>query len=139
MRSVKVALGARSYDIQIGSGLLASLGKTCAALQLGQKCAVITDTNVAPRYAKPALTSLKRAGFDAVLVTVPAGEAAKRLKHVEACFNQLAAHRLERKSFIVALGGGVVGDLAGFTAASYLRGIPFVQVDRKSTRELQSH
>ena len=128
MRSVKVSLGTRSYDIKIGRGLLAGLGADCAALQLGQKCAVITDTNVAARYAKPALASLKRAGFEAVLVTVPAGETAKRLKQVESCFNQLAAHRIERKSFVVALGGGVVGDLAGFVAASYLRGIPFVQV-----------
>lgn len=128
MRSVKVSLGTRSYDIKIGPGLLASLGANCAALKLGQKCAVVTDTNLAPRYAKPALASLKRAGFDAVLVTVPAGETAKRLKQVEACFDQLAAHRLERKSFMVALGGGVVGDLTGFVAASYLRGIPFVQV-----------
>ncbi|NBV21151.1 MAG: 3-dehydroquinate synthase [Proteobacteria bacterium] len=128
MRSVKVSLGTRSYEIKIDSGLLAGLGPDCATLKLGQKCAVITDTNVAQRYAKPALTSLKRAGFEAVLITVPAGETAKRLKHVESCFNQLAEHRLERKSFIVALGGGVVGDLAGFVAASYLRGIPFVQV-----------
>lgn len=128
MRSVKVSLGTRSYDIKIGGGLLAGLGADCAKLKLGQKCAVITDTNVAARYAKPALASLQHAGFDAVLLTVPAGETAKRLKQVESCFNQLAAHRLERKSFIVALGGGVVGDLAGFVAASYLRGIPFVQV-----------
>lgn len=128
MRSVKVSLGTRSYDIKIASGLLVGLGAECAALRLGQKCAVITDTNVAARYAKPALTSLKRAGFAPVLITVPAGETAKRLKQVEFCFNQLAAHRLERKSFIVALGGGVVGDLAGFVASSYLRGIPFVQV-----------
>lgn len=128
MPLVNVSLGTRSYPIKIAGGLLAGLGTDCAALKLGQKCAVITDTNVAARYAKPALVSLKRAGFDAVLLTVPAGETAKRLKQVEACFNQLAAHRLERKSFIIALGGGVVGDLAGFVAASYLRGIPFVQV-----------
>jgi 3-dehydroquinate synthase len=69
-----------------------------------------------------------RAGFSPVLVTIPAGEKAKNLRTVEACYNQLAAHRLERESFVVALGGGVVGDLAGFVAASYLRGIPFVQV-----------
>ena len=128
MRSVKVSLGTRSYEIKIGGGLLESLGRDCSSLQLGRKCAVITDVNVAPRYAETALASLKRAGFDAALITVPAGETAKRLKQVESCFNQLAGHRLERKSFIVALGGGVVGDLAGFVAASYLRGIPFVQV-----------
>ncbi len=128
MRSVKVSLGTRSYDIKIARNLLAGLGADCATLQLGKKCAVITDTNVATRFAKPALASLKRAGFEPVLVTVPAGETAKRLKQFESCLNQLAEHRLERKSFIVALGGGVVGDLAGFVAASYLRGIPFVQV-----------
>ena len=128
MPLVKVSLGTRSYNIKIGGSLLPGLGADCAALKLGQKCAVITDTNVAARYAKPALASLNRAGFEPLLITVPAGETAKRLKQVEACYNQLAANRMERKSFIVALGGGVVGDLAGFVAASYLRGIPFVQV-----------
>jgi 3-dehydroquinate synthase len=89
---------------------------------------VITDTNVAPHYAKHALSSLTGAGFEPSLVKIPAGERAKRMQIVERCCEQLAKHRLERKSFIVALGGGVVGDLAGFVAASYLRGIDFVQV-----------
>src|SRR5204862_3073731 len=71
---------------------------------------------------------LSAAGFESVLVTVPAGEPVKSLATVHSCYNQLAAHRLERKSFVVALGGGVVGDLAGFVAATYLRGVPFVQV-----------
>ena len=128
MRIVKVPLGHRSYDIKIGPGLLAGLGKECARLDLGRCCAVISDRNVAPRFGKAAIRSLSAAGFDATLVTVPAGETAKRLKTVETCYDQLAAHRLERKSFIVALGGGVVGDLAGFVAATYLRGIAFVQV-----------
>ena len=89
---------------------------------------MISDANVAPRYAQTALKSLRDAGFDPVLLTVPAGETAKSLKTVQSCYDQLAEHRLERKSFVVALGGGVVGDLAGFVAATYLRGIPFVQV-----------
>jgi 3-dehydroquinate synthase len=72
--------------------------------------------------------ALVKSGFEPVSITVPAGETAKSLKTVQACYDQLAAHRLERKSFIVALGGGVVGDLAGFVAATYLRGIAFVQV-----------
>ena len=75
------------------------------------------------------MKSLAASGFETALVTLPAGEKSKRLAVVEKCFVQLAAQRLERKSFIVALGGGVVGDLAGFVAATYLRGIPFVQVD----------
>ena len=128
MRVVKVPLGSRSYSILIGPGLLPQLGLQCSKLKLGRRCAVISDANVAPRFARKAMASLKAAGFDPLLVTVPAGETAKSLKTVQACYDQLAAHRLERKSFIVALGGGVVGDLAGFVAATYLRGVPFVQV-----------
>ncbi len=128
MRIVPVSLGRRSYAIKVAGGLLARLGAECAQLKLGQRCAVITDANVARHYAKTALKSLSASGFAPVLITVPAGEKSKRIAVVEKCYDQLAAHRLERKSFIVALGGGVVGDLAGFVAATYLRGIPFVQV-----------
>src|SRR5215472_4934818 len=128
MRIVNVPLGARSYEIKIGPGLLKELGPHCASLNLGHRCAIITDRNVAPKFGRAAQSSLKKAGFEAVLITVPAGETAKSLKVVEKCYDALAKQRLERKSFIVALGGGVVGDLAGFVAASYLRGIAFVQV-----------
>jgi 3-dehydroquinate synthase len=128
VRVVHVPLQQRSYDIKIGPGLLAALGKECARLGLASRCAVITDSNVARHYAKGAQKTLCAAGFDPLLVTVPAGETAKNLKTVQSCYDRLAAHRLERKSFIVALGGGVVGDLAGFVAATYLRGIAFVQV-----------
>jgi 3-dehydroquinate synthase len=79
-------------------------------------------------YAGRAQAALEQSGFKPAIITVPAGETAKSLGSVQACYDQLAAHRLERKSFIVALGGGVVGDLAGFVAATYLRGIAFVQV-----------
>jgi 3-dehydroquinate synthase len=128
MRIVQVPLGNRSYAIKVGGGLLARLGAECARLKLGQRCAVITDSNAGKHFAKAALKSLSASGFETVLITVPAGEKSKRIAVVEKCYDQLAAHRLERKSFIVALGGGVVGDLAGFVAATYLRGIPFVQV-----------
>jgi 3-dehydroquinate synthase len=127
MRLVQVSLGNRSYVIKVGGGLLSRLGAECAALKLGQRCAVITDRNVGRRYAPAALKSLAASGFDPALVTVAPGEKSKRLAVVEQCHDQLAAHRLERQSFLVALGGGVVGDLAGFVAATYLRGIPFVQ------------
>ncbi len=83
---------------------------------------------MAPKFAGAVRKTLVKAGFDPLLVTVPAGETAKSLSSVQACYDRLALHRLERKSFIVALGGGVVGDLAGFVAATYLRGIDFVQV-----------
>jgi 3-dehydroquinate synthase len=128
VRVVKVALGSRSYAIQIGNGLLGELGKQCARLGLGKRCAIISDRNVAPKYGGAARRALAKAGFEAVLIRVPAGETAKRLSTVQRCYDELAAHRLERKSFIIALGGGVVGDLAGFVAATYLRGVAFVQV-----------
>jgi 3-dehydroquinate synthase len=123
-----VPLGSRGYEIKIAPGLLSLLGKECARLNLGNRCAIISDSNVAPRFAKAAQSSLAAAGFDSILITVRAGETAKNLDIVHSCYDQLAKHRLERKSFIIALGGGVVGDLAGFVAATYLRGIAFVQV-----------
>jgi 3-dehydroquinate synthase len=128
MRMVKVPLGNRSYNILLGHGLVAGLGAECSKLNLGRRCAIISDHNVAPILAKKAQRSLHRSGFQSLLITVPAGETAKSLKSVNACYDELARHRLERKSFIVALGGGVVGDLAGFVAATYLRGIDFIQV-----------
>jgi 3-dehydroquinate synthase len=138
MRTVDVSLGNRSYPIFIGEQILSNLGAQCARLKLGQRCAIITDKHVAPLYSKPALASLKRAGFDAVLLTVPAGETSKSLKMVGHCYDQLARHRLERNSFIVALGGGVIGDLAGFVAATYLRGIAFVQVPTSLLAQVDS-
>lgn len=127
MRVVTVPLGGRSYSIWIARKLLPRLGTECARLQLGERCAVVSDTHVAPRFGKTVLHALRAAGFEPALVVVPAGEKAKTLATVQACYHQLAAHRLERNSFVVALGGGVVGDLAGFVAATYLRGIAYVQ------------
>jgi len=128
VRTVSVQLGNRSYAIKIAPGLIDQLGRECARLKLGARCAIITDTNVGRRFAKAAFNSLATTGFSPSLIVVPAGETAKSLKTVQTCYDLLAAHRLERKSFIVALGGGVIGDLAGFVAATYLRGIAFVQV-----------
>ncbi len=138
MRIVPVSLGRRSYEIKVGGGLLPRLGVECAALKLGRRCAVVTDSNVGKQFAKSAVESLSAAGFQPVLVAVPAGEKSKCLSRVEKCHDQLAKHRLERKSFIVALGGGVVGDLAGFVAATYLRGIPFVQVPTSLLAQVDS-
>lgn len=138
VRTVRVPLGNRSYNIKIGSSLLSRLGEECARLKLGERCAIITDTNVGRRYAKPAYNSLLKAGFNPALVTVAAGETAKSLRSVHACYDQLAAHRLERKSFIVALGGGVVGDLAGFVAACYQRGINYVQIPTTLLAQIDS-
>src|SRR5438046_772309 len=128
MYVIKVPLGVRSYSISIGNNLLPRLGHECKRFYLGQRCAVITDRNLTAHYGEAAVQSLKASGFEPILITIPAGETAKNLKVVASCYDQLAGHRLERKSFVVALGGGVVGDLAGFVAATYLRGIDFVQV-----------
>ncbi|MGO8765542.1 MAG: 3-dehydroquinate synthase [Limisphaerales bacterium] len=125
--NVPVKLGTRSYAIKIGNGLLVRMGAECRRLGLGRRCAIITDGNVGKFYSKTVFDALARAGFFSSLITVANGETAKNLRTVQVCYDQLAAQRLDRKSFIVALGGGVVGDLAGFVAATYLRGIPFVQ------------
>ena len=128
MRTVKVPLGDRSYSIKIGNELLPNLGKECRRLKLGTRCALITDRKVGPIYSKTAMSSLRKSGFEPIEIRVPAGETAKSLKTIQSSYDKLAKHRIERSSFIVALGGGVVGDMAGFLAASYLRGIGFVQV-----------
>jgi 3-dehydroquinate synthase len=128
VRTVHVSLGNRSYAIKIAPGLLNQLGRECARLKFGDRCAIVTDTNAGKNFAKCAYESLVKGGFEPSLITVPSGETTKSLRTVQNCYDQLAAHRLERKSFIIALGGGVVGDLAGFVAATYLRGIDFVQV-----------
>jgi len=128
VRIVNVPLGERSYVIKVGTGLLNALGRECGRAFVGKRCAIISDAKVAPLFGRRVKESLGRAGFESEMVVVPAGERSKSLKSVQKCYDQLAGHRLERKSFIVALGGGVVGDLAGFVAATYLRGIPFVQV-----------
>ena len=128
MRTVHVPLGNRSYNIKIAPGLIDRVGSECARLKLAARCAVVTDTNVDKRYARAVFNSLATAGFAPSLTIVQPGETAKSLKTVQSCYDQLAAQRIERKSFIVALGGGVVGDLTGFLAATYLRGIAFVQV-----------
>ena len=97
MRKVKVDLAERSYPILIGANLLPKLGAECARLKLATRCAIISDAHVGPLYGKAVVNSLQTAGFDPVFVTVPAGETAKSLKTVQACYDQLAAHRIERK------------------------------------------
>ena len=125
---VPVNLGERSYEIHIGAGVFDRLGALCAEADLKGKCLVITDENVGGHYAQAALQSLETAGFTASLSTLPAGEQTKCGDRVFELYSRCIECGLDRHSFIVALGGGVVGDLAGYVAATYLRGIPFVQV-----------
>lgn len=128
VRIVEVPLGSRSYRIKISPELLHRVGSECAALNPGRDCVLFTDSNVGPLFAETCERSLAAAGFRVATFTVAAGEQSKSLKSVGHCYDFLAERRLERSSFLVALGGGVVGDLAGFVAATYLRGIAFVQI-----------
>lgn len=123
-----VDLGDRSYAIEIGAQMLEKLGSCCLAAGLTGRALVVTDSHVGPLYAEAVLAALAQAGISASLVSVPAGEESKSHAQLIAIYDAALAAGLERASFIVALGGGVVGDLAGYAAASYLRGIPFVQV-----------
>ncbi len=125
---VPVNLGDRAYEIHIGAGVLGQLGALCAEAGLKGKCLVITDENVGEHYAKPALQSLETAGYTAGMTTLSPGEQTKCGDRVFELYSRCIESGLDRHSFIVALGGGVVGDLAGYVAATYLRGIPFVQV-----------
>jgi len=128
VRTVPVALGNRSYDIVIGNGLLNDLGIYMSQLQLGSKVLLVTDTNVGPLYGKKVLEVLTRANFQVTMVEVPAGETTKTLEQAARLYDAAFDHELDRSSPVVVLGGGVVGDLAGFVAATYMRGVPFIQV-----------
>ncbi len=125
---VPVDLGDRSYQIHIGAGVLERLGVLCSDTGLKGKCLIVTDENVGKLYTEAAKQSLEKAGFSASAATLPAGEQTKCGDRVFELYSRCIEAGLDRKSFIVALGGGVIGDLAGYVAASYLRGIPFVQV-----------
>lgn len=117
----------KTYEVKIGHGLLDALGRELSVLASG-KVLIVTDENVAPLYLGRAYQSLKNAGFTVYTTTVPAGEASKSAKYYVNLLELLAEKQLTRSDTVIALGGGVVGDLTGFTAASYLRGIRFVQI-----------
>lgn len=126
--TVTVALRDRSYPIVIGPELLGSLGGRLAAMQLDLKVAVVTNPIVRQLYGAPVLESLTAAGFQPTVIEIPAGEEHKNFAWLTFLYDRLLDARLERNSTVVALGGGVIGDLAGFAAATFLRGVPFVQV-----------
>jgi len=126
---VNVDLGDRSYPIVIGSGLLSKVGEQIKdVLGTGLRVLIVTDSNVEPLYLNQLQDSLGKAGYNVASQPVPAGEASKSIEQIASIWSAAVDARLDRKSVIVALGGGVVGDLAGFAAASYLRGVKFVQV-----------
>ncbi len=140
MRTVPVILGERSYDITIDGGLMTRIGPLTRAAAAGGAACIITDTNVGPLYAVAATESLAEAGYAVSVATFAAGEPNKTLATYAALFDQIfaAPSPPDRNTVIVALGGGVVGDMAGFVAATLLRGVPFVQVPTSLLADVDS-
>lgn len=135
---VPVSLGERSYDITIQPGILAHVGEALRRLGGKGQVGVITDSHVGPAYAQALTRSLKAADFTPLVITVPAGERAKSVRWWSTILDRLVKSRFERSSYLIALGGGVVGDLTGFVAASYLRGMPFVQIPTSVIAQVDS-
>ena len=128
MQTVTVALGERSYTIHIGQGVLDGVGEVLAQLPVTKRALVVTQPAIAAAYGERVLQSLRSQGFAAEAFEVLNAEEAKSLGWLERIYDRAIELRLDRRSLIVALGGGVVGDLAGFAAATYMRGVPFVQI-----------
>lgn len=139
MGSFRVELGANAHPVHVGAGLLDQLGRlTLAAGLRPGRAALVTDSNVARLYAARAQAALAAAGFEVASIEIAAGEASKSLATLEQVYDRLVAAALDRASVIFALGGGVVGDLAGYAAATYLRGVAVVQVPTTMTAQVDS-
>jgi 3-dehydroquinate synthase len=129
VKQVTVALPGRAYDILIQRGLLDHAGERCArVLPAGCRVALVTDSNVGPRFAGRIMDSLTRAGFQTEVFTVPAGEPSKNAATLADLWERFMAFGLTRGDAVAALGGGMVGDLAGFAAATVLRGVALIQI-----------
>jgi len=128
VKSLRVGLDERSYSIHIAEGILSRIGALCRDLPLKGRCAVVTNPTVAALYLSQVRSSLEREGYPVTVVEIPDGEEYKNSSTLDMIYDGLISAELDRGAFIVALGGGVVGDMAGFAAATFLRGIPFVQV-----------
>ena len=135
---VEVALENRAYDIVIGRGVLASLGERVARLRPGARTAVVTDRNVAKHWLEPAEASLAASGIPTSRIVVEEGEISKTYAGLEKVSEALIAAKIERNDLVIALGGGVVGDLAGFAAAILRRGVDFVQVPTSLLAQVDS-
>ena len=128
LRTVHVDLAGRAYDIAIGPGLIDRAGPLSAGLLAAPRVTIVSDETVAPLYGERVAASFRNAGIEATLVTVPAGESSKEFASFGRLMNDLLDSHPDRKSTLVALGGGVVGDLTGFAASVLLRGVDFIQV-----------
>jgi 3-dehydroquinate synthase len=135
---VPVALAERAYDIVIGRGLMASLGARLKALRPGAKAAIVTDATVAKHHLATAEAALKSAGIESTAIVVPPGEGSKNYASFETVCEAIIVARIERGDLVIALGGGVIGDLAGYAAASVRRGLDFVQVPTSLLAQVDS-
>ncbi|MGZ2382202.1 3-dehydroquinate synthase [Rhizobium leguminosarum] len=138
IRTVHVPLGERAYDILIGPGLIARAGAEIASRLKGRKAAVISDENVAPLYLKSLVASLEEAGIVSAEVVLPAGEKTKSFEHLITACDKVLEARVERNDYVIALGGGVIGDLSGFAAGIVRRGVRFVQVPTSLLSQVDS-
>lgn len=125
---VKVGLGTRSYDIVIAPGSIHRIGEYLQSLGLSGKVGIVTNPTLARLYGASLKQAIVKAGFTCHVISLPEGERTKTLRWASSIIDELVKHRFERRSALVALGGGVIGDITGFAASMYLRGIPFVQV-----------
>ncbi|MGR9227087.1 3-dehydroquinate synthase [Rhizobium leguminosarum] len=138
IRTVHVPLGERAYDILIGPGLIARAGAEIATRLKGRKAAVVTDENVAALYLKALVASLGEAGIASAEVVLPAGEKTKSFEHLITACDKVLEARVERNDYVIALGGGVIGDLSGFAAGIVRRGVRFVQVPTSLLSQVDS-
>lgn len=137
-RLVHVPLGERAYDILIGDGLIGRAGGEISTRIKGRKAAVITDENVGPLYHGALMDGLEADGFDTVSLTLPAGEKTKSFDHLTKVCDVLLEARIERNDVVIALGGGVIGDLTGFAAGIVRRGVRFVQIPTSLLSQVDS-
>ncbi|MBI5846425.1 MAG: 3-dehydroquinate synthase [Nitrospirae bacterium] len=128
MNKIRVELGERSYTIATGSGILKDLGKSLERFDFSKKAAIVSNPTVYDLYGKALAASLTGSGFEIIEIILPDGEEYKNLLSVERIYEQLLRMRFDRRSVVIALGGGVIGDIAGYAASTYMRGIDFIQV-----------
>ncbi|MGL4489081.1 MAG: 3-dehydroquinate synthase family protein, partial [Rhizobiaceae bacterium] len=136
--TVPVSLADRSYDILIGGGLIARAGEEIAARLPGVRAAIVTDENVAALHLAALQQSLTQSGIQSTPIIIPAGEKSKSFGELEKVVRGILAARLERRDVVIAFGGGVVGDLAGFAAGIARRGMPFVQIPTSLLAQVDS-
>ncbi|MHA7876215.1 3-dehydroquinate synthase [Roseivivax sp.] len=136
--TVHVALGARSYEVRIGPGLIEAAGREIAPVLARPRVAIVTDDNVGPLHLARLQAAMSEAGIASEALSLPAGEATKSWAHLQEVVEWLLAQRIERRDVVIALGGGVIGDLVGFAAAILRRGVRFVQIPTSLLAQVDS-